>query len=182
MHTNSLNDAQTCSSSNARVKRVQAFTLLEALVAIMVVGVIAALAFPLMHSSANNLANATSVSRTIDRCSYAIDRITRELREGEVDAVTGNILLQTADVDEVRFDSGRGFELDGDVLYVHDDTGVRSPLVQGVELFAVRYLAEDGVTDTQATPALTQRFEVELRVGGLTLTCAALPRAKMVAP
>lgn len=158
------------------------FTLVEALVAIMVVGVIAALAFPLLHSSANNLAASTSVARTIDRCSFAIDRITRELREGEVDGITGEMLLQRADVDHVRFVSGKGIELDAGVLYLHDDVGTRAVLVSGVENFVVRYIGQDGVTDTRLTPALTQRFEVELRVGGLTLTTAALPRAKMVAP
>jgi prepilin-type N-terminal cleavage/methylation domain-containing protein len=165
---------------HARVRR--GFTLVEALIAIMVVGIIAALAFPLLHTSANGLASATSTARTIDRCTYAIDRITRELREGEVDGATGEMLLQTADVDHVRFQSGRGFELDAGTLYLHDDAGNRAPLVDGVETFLVRYIAQDGTTDTRSTPELTQRFEVQLRVGGLTLSTAALPRARMVAP
>jgi type II secretory pathway pseudopilin PulG len=163
-------------------RRRLAFTLVEALIAIMIVGVIAALAFPLLHTSSNNLATATAVARTIDQCTFAIDRITRELREGEVDAVTGAMLLQRADVDEVRFLSGRGIELDGTTLFVHDDAGTRAPLVSGVESFVVRYIGQDGMTDTRLTPASTQRFEVELRVGGLTLSTAALPRARMVAP
>jgi prepilin-type N-terminal cleavage/methylation domain-containing protein len=162
--------------------RTRAFTLLEALIAIMVVGVVAALAFPLLHTSSSGLASATSAARTIDRCAYAIDRITRELREGEVNPTTGAMLLQTADVDAVRFLSGRGLELDGDTLFVHDDAGTRAPLVDGVESFVVRYLGQDGRTDTRLTPASTQRFEVELRVGGLTLATAAVPRARMVAP
>ena len=168
--------------SPLHLSRAKAFTLLEALIAIMVVGVIAALAFPLLHTSASGLASATSAARTIDRCTYAIDRITRELREGEVNPTTGAMLLQTTDVDAVRFQSGRGLELDGDTLFVHDDDGTRAPLVDGVESFVVRYIAQDGRTDTRLTPASTQRFEVELRGGGLTLATAAVPRARMVAP
>lgn len=160
----------------------RAFTLLECMLALMVIAVIGALIVPLLQTSANNLAAATNTSRAIDRCAYAIDRIARELREGEVDGTTGDMLLQIADVDDVRFVSGRGVELDAGTLYLHDDAGVRAPLVDGVETLVVRYIGEDGVTDTRTTPEQTQRFEVELRVGGLTLRTAALPRARMVAP
>lgn len=159
-----------------------AFTLVELVTAIAVLGVIAAVLLPIINGAADSYAGAAALRAGADRAGFAMDRCLQTLRESPAGSVAGSLDITTAASDRVIFGDGHGIEyLDG-VLYLRDSADSASPLCRDVNEFVISYVGADGVTSTASSPANTHRYYVTLRVGEVGLSAAAFPRVLVVKP
>lgn len=158
----------------------RAFTLLEALVAITIVGIISATVLPVINGVTGNVAHAGEVRRATDQAAYAMERAVRLLRDCPPGATPGTLGIAQAFTDRIIFTDNRGLELAGTQLLLFDGSGASDVLAEGVTGFTIGYLAPDGVTSTLGSPTTTHRLEVSMIVRGEELRCAAFPRVRMV--
>jgi len=161
--------------------RRPAFSLVEVLVSIVVLGVIAAVLLPLIGSVAGAYAAAADVRERTERVAFALDRCVRLLRETPAGADASTVAVAGAAADHVLFSDGRGLEVSGGVLLLRSGSGT-APLCRGVTSFQITFLASDGVTSTLAAPQGTHCFRVALTADGVTLVGAAFPRCRMIKP
>lgn len=160
----------------------RAMTLVETLASIVVLSIIGATTLPLLFVAGDSLADATQTRRSAEHAAFAMDRTIRLLRESPEGATRGTLAISSATLTGVRFTDGRGIELTGTTLYLYDTSGTRAALCEDVRSFTLGYLAKDGTTSTQATPASTHRFDIRLDVGGMRLNAAAFARVRIGQP
>lgn len=158
-----------------------AFSLVEVVASVVVLGVVAAVLLPLISGVAGAYAAAADVREKTERVAFALDRCVRLLRETPAGADASTVAIDVAADDLVRFSDGRGLELSGDVLLLRTPSGT-SPLCRAVSSFQVSFLAADGVTSTLAVPADTHSYHVSIVADGVTLGAAAFPRCRMIKP
>jgi prepilin-type N-terminal cleavage/methylation domain-containing protein len=168
-------------STAGGVMRRRGFTLLESLMVVTILGIIAAGTFPVMQGVATSAAASDRTRRAAEAGVYAMDRVSRLLRDTPAGATEGTLGLTSANSDGIEFSDGRALFMKGADLYYRDVSGGEGPLAIGVEAFEMTYVAADGVTDASATPLLTQRFIVRLVVDGFELRTAVLPRVRVPA-
>lgn len=159
----------------------RAFTLMESLMVVTILGIIAAGTLPIMQGVATNAAASDRTRRVSESGAYAIDRIARMLRDAPPGVTNGTINLAAAAADTISFADGRSLFMKGDELWYRNTDGAEDALITNVQEFEITYLAADGVTDTSATPHTTQRFIVRLVTGGLELRIAIFPRVRLAA-
>lgn len=102
----------------------------------------------------------------------------RLLREAEGAATPGQLDIAVADPGHVEFADGRGLELQGSDLMLLS-ASVAAPICRDVDAFVIEYLADDGVTDTASAPQNTQRFNVTITSGDITLSVSAFARERI---
>lgn len=153
--------------------RRHAFTLLELVLAMIIISIIAAVVVPVTVSAADAYADARDLRQRAEAAAFAIDSVTRTLREAPRGAST-RLDASTATATALVFGDGSGIQLDGDTLeLVHE--GVAHPLARDVTAFEIVYLDADGRT-TAAQPADAHRLHITLTSGGVTLTTVVFPR------
>ncbi|HEX2837654.1 MAG TPA: prepilin-type N-terminal cleavage/methylation domain-containing protein [Phycisphaerales bacterium] len=158
-----------------------AFTLLEGLLSIVIIAVIAAVTLPVVTGAADNYAYAAAARRSTEEVAFAMERAVRFLRDAPAGAAANTIDIASATPTEVVFADGTSLALEGDQLMLAAESGSgEGVLLDGVEEFEVRYLAQDGATDCAATPQSTHRFVITVKAGGAELRCVAFPRVRMV--
>jgi prepilin-type N-terminal cleavage/methylation domain-containing protein len=155
------------------------FTLIEATLTIIIIGIVAAVAMPVIVGAGDAYAYSAATRRTAEKGAYAIERVVRLLRDAPAGVLRGTVDLAQATPTLVRFGDGRGVELSGTTLSLRAADGTLSTLCDGVQAFTLEYLGADGVTDTSATPEDTQRFNITVRVGSFELRSAALARVRV---
>ncbi len=160
----------------------RAFTLVEVTMTVLILAIVAGSVVPLVFSAGDNYANASNVRRTAEKTAYAMERTVRLLRDAPEGAARGTLDLAIANPSQFRYGSGRGLELSGTTLYERATDGTLSPLCDEVTGFTIQYLGDDGVTDTAASPAATQRFNITIVCNGFELRSAALARVRVVDP
>lgn len=158
----------------------RAFTLVEMVCAITVLAVVGAVALPVMGGATDAYTNAAITRRTSERAAYALERVARLLRDAPEGATDGAIGVQMAAADSVLFTGNRGVYLQGSKLYLTLPDSSTPVLCDRVEAFTIEYRGEDGVTNTIATPAQTQRFNIMLRVNGFELRTSVLARVRII--
>jgi len=161
--------------------RRAAFTLVEVVVSVVVLGVVAAVTLPLIGAVANSYSAAADVRERTERVAFALDRCVRLLREAPAGADASTVGVVSAGTDSVLLSNGRGIELSGGVLLLREGSST-APLCRNVSSFSIGCLATDGVTSTVATPGATHSFHVALTADGVTLAGAAFPRSRMIKP
>ena len=159
--------------------RRRAMTLLEMVASITVLSIIAVAVLPVLASSADAYASAAQTRRDTERIAFAAERCLRLLREAQAGAAAGELDVSVAQPDHVQFTDGRGIRLVGTDLVLIDPGDPDAPICRDVDTFTIRYLGADGVTDTAGTPNATQRFVVTIETGGLELSIAVFPRARI---
>lgn len=159
----------------------RAFTLVEVVVSITVLGVVAAVTLPLVGSVSSSYAAAADVRERTERVAFAVDRCVRLLREVPAGADSASISVTAASSSSILLSDGRGLEVSGGTLLLRQGSST-FPLCRSVTSFTISCLATDGVTSTLATPASTHVFRVSLTADGVTLAAAAFPRARMIKP
>lgn len=165
-----------------RTRHRRAFTLIELITAITVLGVIAAVLLPIINGAADSYAGAAVLRAGADRAGFAMDRCLQTLRESPVGSVAGTLDIASAGPDRVVFGDGHGIEFTDGVLYLRDSADSASPLCRDVTEFVISYVGADGVTSTVTSPANTHRFYVTIRVGDVGLSAGAFPRVLVVKP
>lgn len=158
----------------------RAFTLIELIAAMVVLGVAAGVAGPVIVAASGAYSDASSRRDAAERVSAAMERIVRVLREAPP-TLSGATTpaITTAGAGEVEFGDGSRLELDGVTLWITLPAQAAAPLCVDVEAFTLGYLGNDGVTDTSASPTDTQRITVLLRSGGVEMRSCAFVRVAM---
>ncbi|GDX99517.1 hypothetical protein LBMAG48_19210 [Phycisphaerae bacterium] len=157
----------------------RAFSLLEALVVITIMGIIAASTLPIMQGVTTNAANSDRLRRVSESNAYAVDRIVRLLRDTPPATMSGALAITTATATSITFTDGRALALSGTDLLYQSAPGTQDILASNVTAFEITYLAADGTTSTLATPQTTQRFVVRLVIDDFELRIAAFPRVRL---
>lgn len=159
----------------------RAFTLMESLMVVTIMGIIAAGTLPIMQGVATSAAASDRTRRVSESAAYAMDRIARMLRDAPAGVTVGTINLTAAAADTITFPDGRSLFIKGDELWFRNTAGAEDALITGVDDFEITYLGADGVTDTSALPHTTQRFIVRLVTDGFELRLAVFPRVRLAA-
>lgn len=155
----------------------RAFTLLEAIVTIVVLSIVAAVVLPVVNAAADAYSASTAVERAVDDSVYAIDRVTRILREAPMGASYGQIGVVEFGDDRVVFSDGSGCRVKGDELQQRSATGSWDTLCDQVEEFEVEALTAAGA-DASSDPTQVQVFHVRLVRAGFELRATAFCRAR----
>lgn len=153
-----------------------AFTLLELLAAVVVMSIIAAVIAPVVATASESYTVTREVRSSTERVAYALDRVTRMVRQAPIGEDDSGVGVATATSTTLIFTDGSGLALDGDTLEMVLPTGETAPLCTEVESFEIRYLDRDGTTDVMATPERTHRFSITIRSGGAELSVLVHPR------
>jgi type II secretory pathway pseudopilin PulG len=159
-----------------------AFTLVEAILAIAIIGIIASIAMPVIVGAGDAYAHSAVTRRIAEKGAYAMERTIRLLRDAPSGDERGTVGIAQASSQMVRFEDGRGVELSGTTLSLRAADGTLATLCDAVDIFELEFRAADGVTDTTANPAETQRFSVVISTGGFELRSAALARVRVIDP
>lgn len=160
------------------------FTLVEMTLAIVVMGIIAVSVLPVINGMTESYTGAVDLRREVDRSTYAMERVVRQLREVPKGATAGTVGLTTATATRCVFSDGRAIEWTGTTLYLTPPTSVgggQKILATNVTDFAIEYRNQSDA-DTIGTPNATQRFVVRMVAGGVELRSVAFARVRAVAP
>jgi prepilin-type N-terminal cleavage/methylation domain-containing protein len=159
----------------------RAFTLLEALLSIVIIAVVAAVTLPVVNGATDAYADATSARRATENVAFAMERVVRLLRDAPAGTTSNTIGVTTATANRLTFTDGTSARLSSGTLYLIADAAAgEGTLLTNVETFDIQYIGADGVTSVLSTPSTTQRFHVTIRAGGAELRCVAFPRMRMV--
>lgn len=157
-----------------------AFTLVEALVAIVVIAVVAATVMPVISSATDAYTSATRTRQAASDTAFALDRCVALVRDIPPDPDNpAKLAVHTATATQLRLADGRGVRLDGATLLLRSAEGVEAPLLRGVEAFELTYLAQDGVAHA-ASPADTWRINIAVKASGFDLRTGAFIRVRAV--
>lgn len=159
-----------------------AFTLVEVLASIVVIGLVAGVTLPLVAASFEGYTTHTINRDTIEKSGFALDRVTALLRGTPLADDTSGLGITDATPSSLTLSDGTGLRLDGqDLLFrVISPSGPQEHLLlDRVTRFELTFLADDGVTSTLGTPAQTHCVHVYLERGGLALARAVFPRARL---
>lgn len=144
----------------------RAFTLVELIAVMTIVGSIAGVVAPLMVSASDNYTIATRQRAAADRMDRALHRISHMIRSAP--GVGGADIVIAGD-SRVTFGDGSRIELLGSTIWITDASGAAAPLCQSVDEVRFWYVAADGVTDSSVAPRDTRRIRVRVRSGGVDL-------------
>ncbi|MEQ8850283.1 MAG: prepilin-type N-terminal cleavage/methylation domain-containing protein [Phycisphaerales bacterium] len=153
------------------------FTLLEVMAAVVVLSIIVVVVFPVVQTLLSSHAAGVSERRAIDRVSYAIDRVVREIREIGIDDA-GSAELAVMDADELIEAGGAGVRLVGTDLRLVDSSGDEHPLCENVTAFTLDYVAADGLT-TASGVADVWTIRITLVADGVELRSVAFIRERV---
>lgn len=149
------------------------FTLLELVLAMIVMSVVAVIVMPVTVAATESYAQARTLRDTAESGFYAMDRVIRLIREAPAGTSTG-LDVASADASGIVFGDGRGVRLSGtDLVLVDGDT--ESPLLRDVGVFELTYLEADGGT-VAADAANAHRIHVRLQAAGMELAAVVFPR------
>lgn len=154
----------------------RAFTLLEAVLSIVIIGIIAATVAPTISGAADSYAHSSAARARAERTGYALERAVRLIRDIPLDDATGN-LAATGDATSLRLTDGRALYHSGTSLYMLDTNGAEVLLCKDVDALSLAFLADDG--RTASTAPLCQRIHITVTSGELVLSAAVLPRVRM---
>jgi prepilin-type N-terminal cleavage/methylation domain-containing protein len=160
----------------------RAFTLIEAIAAIVILSLISAIIVPVIFSAGDAYANSASTRRTAEKGAYAMERVVRLLRDTPASATRGKVDVTIANPSQVRFGDGHGVELTGTTLSLRDTSGALSTLCDNVSNFTIAYIGNDGTSNTAGTPANTQRYNITIVTDGFELRSSALARIRVIDP
>ncbi len=153
------------------------FTLLEAMVTTVVLGVIASVTLPLISSATDIYAASAKASSVVDELTFSMDRVVQVLREAPAGSTQGTIGVDSASSTMVRFTDGTGCRVDAGALLLRYSNGSEGTVATGIDSLELRFIAADG-SDAMASPETTQRFEIEVSMDGLVLRSVAFCRSR----
>ena len=162
------------SQATPRIRR--AFTLLEVVAAIVVMSVISAVLMPVITSAADSYTVARDVRARTERVGYALDRLTRVVRQAPIGSGNLGVGVVSASETSVEFSDGTGFQLNDNTIEMLVPGAAPQPLCRQVETLEILYLEDDGVTSSIASPTNTHRFVISITSGNLEMSVVIHPR------
>lgn len=153
-------------------------TLVEMIATITVLGIVGATVLPVIEASGAHYAESASLRRSADRVSFAIDRVSRVLREIPATEEGNGLAIVTIRSDEITLANGTSIRMDGDRLVLEIDGRVGA-VCEGVSEFVVVATGADGVTSTVESPRDTRRIGIGIVAEGMSVRSAVFPRACM---
>ena len=151
-------------------------TLVEMITAMVVLGIIAAMASGLMGKALQNYRIGTEASADAFKAQLALERMTRELREVRSNRSTTTVVDLTPAAGQIDFvnlaSTPLRFSLSGSTLYRSNiSTGVQIALADSVSALAFQYLQSDGRTVAAAlSPTLVYYITVNFTVASDNIT------------
>jgi prepilin-type N-terminal cleavage/methylation domain-containing protein len=164
--------------SVGRWERRRGLTLVEMIATITVLGVVGATVFPVIEASGAHFAESASLRRSADRVSFAIDRISRVLREIPAADEGDGLAIEGITASEIVLTDGTSIRLEGDRLLLEIDGRVGT-ICDRVSEFEIRATGADGVTTTTESPQQTRRIGIGIVAEGFSVRSAVFPRACM---
>lgn len=152
------------------------FTLLELLASIIVMSIISVTLMPVIGAASESFAVARQVRSSTERAGFALDRVTRVIRQAPIGADNTGVGVSSATASSLTFSDGTGFQLIGSTLEMLVVGNDPVPLCLDVDEFQVVYIGDDGVTNTVNRPTITHRFMVRVETDGIELTTVVHPR------
>lgn len=156
------------------------YSMVETVISLVVIGVIAAASMPLISSAADNAVVARRTRKSADGAQFAMERVTRLLRDCPGSSTSLGITAATAS--SVTFSSGKRVYLSGTNLMLVESPGNEAILASDVTSFVIEYLADNATNSTLATPATTARFNITIVKDGVELRASAFPRCRAGVP
>lgn len=150
----------------------RAFTLLELVVAMVVISIISAAVAPVIFSATDAYAAARDARATADDAAFATAALVRLIQEAPA-GEGARLGVADADGQSILFTDGSGVRLDAETLVLLTAEG-EGPLARGVRDFRLEYLGPDG--RTPATPQDAHRVHITLTIERFTTAAAAFPR------
>ena len=159
----------------------RAFSMLEMVVAVVVLAIVAAVLLPVINGATDAYASSASAREGSERLAYAMDRMARLLRDwpaGDTGSTVASAKFDASGV--IVFSDGRGLVLSGSDLLLLDTDGSTSVLCRDVTTFELGLLKSDGVSDAASDPTLTQRVNITLGTKSAELRSTVFLRARAV--
>lgn len=154
----------------------RALTLVEMIATVTVLAIVAASVLPVVESAGAHYAEAGKARRVTDRAVFAMDRISRVLRETPWDPDAEGLAIDALASYSISLANGTSLRLVGDELILTID-GRDGVLCSGVEAIEFTATGADGVTSTLGSPASTRRIGIGMRMNGITMRTAVFPRS-----
>jgi prepilin-type N-terminal cleavage/methylation domain-containing protein len=155
----------------------RAFTIVELVVAMVVMSVIAGVITPVIVSATDNYASSRDLRTAVDNAAFAIDAMVRVVRETPM-VVAGDLDLAKADSQSFVPVGGRGFSLGDDSILELITPAGNGPLARDVRMLDIVYLLDDGLT-TASTPAEAHRVHITADISGVRVSAVAFPRVNV---
>ncbi len=164
--------------TNPRQAGRAAFTLVEMIATVTILGIIGAATLPVIESAGTLYAESASMSRSVERASFAIDRASRVLREIPITDTNSGLAIEHVRSDSIALASGDSLALSDGRLVITKD-GRTAVLCSDVSRFEIIALGADGITRTEGSPEDTRRIMLSLVADGVEIRTSVFPRAAM---
>jgi|GEM_PF-1871598 len=153
------------------------FSLLELLVASIVMSIICVVVMPVIMSSTDAYAVARDTRSDTDRVLYALERAARIVREAPFAADESGLSVQTANSTQFILTNGSGFRLSGTDFELLKPGGQASLLCEDVTGIQLTYFDDSGNPLVIVNPAQVHRVNLRIESGLVVLEMYALPRS-----
>ncbi|MBX3316798.1 MAG: hypothetical protein KF902_08055 [Phycisphaeraceae bacterium] len=157
-------------------RMARGITLVETLACVTVLAVVGATVMPVIDAVGSGFAESVAQRRTVERLSFASDRISRVMREIPASDGGDGLAIASIDGSSIRLVSGSGVWLDGERLVLATDAG-KAVLCERVDSFTIVAMGPGGIGATMDTPQLTRRIGFEISSGGMSIRTAVFPRS-----
>ena len=165
---------------HARSNPRRAFTLVELLATIMVLGISVGAALPVLSAVSDGARRASALARQHHESSVAMERIAEILRESGNPNIPSTMLTVLSPT-QFRVASGRGVQLSKTTLIERDSKGRSKTLAHDITRVQFRYLRDDGATTT-GTSAEVHAVEVVLDTTEVSSAMRVFLRGRMALP
>lgn len=155
-------------------------TLLEVMASVLILSIAAAVVLPVIDAASRIYSETARTRNETGRIRYAMDRVTRVLRQAPSGATEGTLGISRFDVDTIEFTDGYGLDLVNGSLMLLDPVQDDAVLLDGVTTFEVIALSADGVTPVAAdAPDTADRYRVRIVTPVTELRTIVYPRVGM---
>ncbi len=157
-------------------KHAAGFTLLELLAAVVIMSIISVTLMPVIGSASESFAVARNVRSSTDRAGFALDRMTRIIRQAPIGDAQSGIGIASATSSSLVFTDGTGFQLTGTTLEMLVVGGLPVPLCFDVSSLQLDFLGDNGITNTLSAPETTHRIAVTIQTENVSMSVLVHPR------